>query len=67
MKEHEAIKHLKLCMKSRMFIPNNEVLGVSAKALENQLKIKELLNKRDNASCSDSDTLIKDIMEVLNS
>lgn len=34
MTENEAIKHLKLCMKSRMFIPNNDVLGVAIKALE---------------------------------
>jgi succinate dehydrogenase flavin-adding protein (antitoxin of CptAB toxin-antitoxin module) len=34
MTENEAIKHLKLCMESRIFIPNNDVLEVAIKALE---------------------------------
>ena len=34
MTENEAIKHLKLCKTSRLFVPNNDVLEVAIKALE---------------------------------
>ena len=34
MTENEAIKHLKLCKTSRLFIPNNDVLEVAINALE---------------------------------
>lgn len=40
MTENEAIKHLKLCKTSRLFIPNNDVLEVSIKALERQIPKK---------------------------
>ena len=34
MTENEAKKHLELCKSSRMFIPNNDVLDIAIKALE---------------------------------
>ena len=34
MTENEAIKHLKLCKTSRLFIPNNDVLEIAIQALE---------------------------------
>ena len=33
----EATKHLKICMKTRLFIPNKEVLEVAIKSLEKQI------------------------------
>lgn len=34
MTENEAIKHLKLCKTSRLFIPNNDVLEIAIETLE---------------------------------
>lgn len=75
MTENEAIKHLKLCIRSRMFISNNDVLDIAIKSLEKQIKLKEILSKRDNAfdgqefgaSYSDLDNIIEEIREVINS
>ena len=41
MTEKEAIKHLKLCKSSRLFIPNNDVLDRAIKALEKQIELRE--------------------------
>lgn len=41
MMENEAIKHLKLCKTSRLFIPNNDVLEVAIKALEEIRQCRE--------------------------
>ena len=38
----EAIKHLKLCVRSRMFIPNNEILDMAIEALEKQIPKKPI-------------------------
>ena len=41
MTEKEAVKHLNLCMKGRMFIPNNDVLEVAIQALEEVQQYRE--------------------------
>lgn len=56
MTENEAIKHLKLCKTSRLFIPNNDVLEVAIKALEEIEDLKEKNNK-------DFELLLKSVKE----
>lgn len=47
MTEREAIKHLKLCKSSRLFIPNDDVLNMAISALEKQTA-KSPLNIQGN-------------------
>lgn len=68
MTEQETIKHLELCKKSRMFIPNNDVLDVSIKALE---EVQQLRNEmwELNQICRDYTSLgtveeLKELKEI---
>ena len=54
MTENEAIKHLELCKKSRMFIPNNDVLEVAIQALEEIQQYRAIGTVEDIQSMKDN-------------